>query len=127
MPNKIPPKYLNLFVLGPRMSITAKTSILHRLSGIILVLAIPFVLYVLKQSLVSSNMYDIFSSCWNGIFLKVVVIILLWGLVFHICSGIRFLLLDINKGMQLKTAKLTAVIVISLSIIITLGLSFMIW
>jgi succinate dehydrogenase / fumarate reductase cytochrome b subunit len=44
---------------------------------------------------------------------------LLWAYLHHLCAGIRFLFLDIHKGIDLPTARVTSVIVLAASIALT--------
>ena len=121
------PKFLSLFTLAPKMSITAKISILHRLSGVLLFLAIPFALYILERSLTEESFYNAFYSFMTNPLSKVIYILLIWAFVYHLCSGVRFLFLDISRGVEIKTAKNTATIVLIISTLITIALGVMIW
>ena len=127
MQRKSRPKFLDLFILAPKMSITAKISILHRLSGVLLFLAIPFFLYVLHQSLVSASFYDSLYGLVSNPIIKLVYIVLIWAFMYHLCSGVRFLFLDKHKGIEIKTAKATAKIVVVISLILTIVLGVLIW
>jgi succinate dehydrogenase / fumarate reductase cytochrome b subunit len=121
------PKFLNLLTLGPKMSITAKASILHRISGFLLFLSIPFVLFILQLSLTSPDFYTAFYSICSSWMMKVVYIVLIAAFMYHMCAGVRFLFLDIDKGTSIKTAKTTAWIVIMVSLILTGVLGVLIW
>ncbi|MCC2645550.1 MAG: sdhC [Burkholderiales bacterium] len=121
------PKFLNLLILGRDMSITAKASILHRISGFLLFLSIPLILFLLQLSLTSSDFYTSFYSVGSSIQMKLIYLILIAAFMYHMCSGVRFLFLDIDKGADIKTAKATARIVIGLSIILTAILGVLIW
>ncbi|MFN8769922.1 MAG: succinate dehydrogenase, cytochrome b556 subunit [Neisseriaceae bacterium] len=127
MQTKSRPKYLGLFTLANRMSITAKVSILHRITGFLLFLSIPFILYILHKSLISPNFYTAFYGVTTSIVMKLIYLILIFALVYHACAGIRFLFLDIHFGTQINTAKKTAGIVILVSIILTIVLGVLIW
>ncbi len=121
------PKFLNLMILGPKMAVNAKVSILHRVSGVLMVLTIPFLLYVLKKSLVSQSFYDTLYGVISNPIIKLVYLFFIWVFVYHICAGVRFLLLDLHKGIEIKTAQTTARIVIVLSLILTAILGVLIW
>ncbi|MBP9743356.1 MAG: succinate dehydrogenase, cytochrome b556 subunit [Burkholderiales bacterium] len=121
------PKFLNLFILGSKMSITAKVSILHRFSGILLFLAIPFILYILHQSLINPDFYTSLHQIMANPIVKLIYLILIWAFMYHLCAGVRFLFLDIHKGVEIKTAKITARIVIIISLILTVLLGVVIW
>lgn len=121
------PKFMNLALLGLKMSTTAKCSILHRITGLILFLSVPLLLYVLNRSLVSASFYQVlYGFCSSGI-MKVGYILLIFAFIYHLIAGIRFLFLDFHKGISLNQAKLTAKIVIIVSIILTAILGVLIW
>lgn len=121
------PKFLNLFVLGAKMSITAKASILHRISGFLLFLSIPFILFILHMSLTSPDFYTTLYSICSSAFMKLVYIVLIAAFIYHMCSGVRYLFLDIDKGVSIATAKTTSWIAIIVSIILTVVLGVLIW
>ena len=127
MQSKSRPKFLDLFILAPKMSITAKISILHRVSGVLLFLATPFFLYVLHQSLVSPSFYESLYGVIANPVIKLVYLVLIWAFMYHLCSGVRFLFLDKHKGVEIKTAKATAKIVVVISLILTIVLGVLIW
>lgn len=127
MQNKSHPKYLNLFTLAVKMSITAKVSILHRLSGVLLFLAIPFVLFLLQQSLTNESLYQTFYGFMTNPVIKVIYLVLIWAFLYHTCAGVRFLFLDIDKGVNIQSAKKTSRLVIIISSILTIVFGILIW
>lgn len=127
MQTKSRPKFLDLKILGPKMSITAKISILHRASGIILFLAIPFLLYVLQQSLSSQSFYTALYGVMENPLVKVLYLVIIWAFMYHLVSGVRFLFLDIHKGVDIQKAKMTAKLVVVISLILTIVLGVLVW
>ncbi len=127
MQNHSRPKYLNLATLGLKMSINAKVSILHRISGFLLFLSIPLILYVLEQSLRSESFYTALYGMMANPIVKLIYLILIWAFTYHMCSGVRFLFLDIHKGVEITKAKATAWVVIIISLILTVILGALIW
>ncbi len=121
------PKFLDLFVLGPKMAVMAKISILHRLSGIILFLSIPFLLFVLHRSLTNESFYATLYGICSCTLVKLLYLIIIWSFMHHICAGVRFLLLDVNKGADIKVARSTAKLVLVLSLLFTVLLGVLIW
>ena len=127
MENKKRPIYLDLPKLTQNMSVTAKVSILHRASGIIMFLAIPFVVYLFKLSLTKPEFY---ATCYTFAtlpVLKLVYLVLIWSIMHHMCAGVRFLLLDVHRGIDRVTAQKTARWVLVVSIILTLCLGALMW
>lgn len=127
MLTKSRPKFLNLFAMIVPMSITAKISILHRISGVLLVLLIPALLYVFHQSLISPSFYQALYGICNCTLTKLFYLVLLAAFIYHLCAGVRFLFLDIHYGVNIKTAKKTSYLVLLVSIILTAVLGVFIW
>ncbi len=115
------PKYLNLLKI--HLPITGIASINHRLSGLILFLAIPVSLYLFQLSLSSSagftEILEYISSPW----IKIALVLLLWSFVHHLLAGFRFLLIDQNLGISLPIARKTAWFVVLAAVIVTLIVS----
>ncbi len=125
--NKTRPKFLQLTTLAPKMSITAKVSIIHRITGLLLFLAIPFILYVLDSSLTNIDFYSALYGIFALPIIKIIYLTIIAAFIYHMCAGVRFLLLDINIGTNKKTAQLTSKIVILVSILISVLLGALIW
>ena len=116
------PVYLNLVRI--RLPLPGLVSILHRLSGVALFLiGLPLLLLGIERSLASPEAFDGFRSALSTPLAKIVVIGLIWAYLHHFCAGIRFLLLDIQQGIELKAARRSsgAVLVISLALTLLIG------
>lgn len=115
------PKHLNLLKI--HLPITGIASINHRLSGLILFLAIPFSLYLFQLSLTSrtgfTEMLLFLSSPW----IKLALVVLLWSFLHHLLAGFRFLLIDQNIGISLSVARKTAWFVVLTAVILMLLIS----
>ncbi len=115
------PVYLNL--LRIKLPIPGIVSILHRVSGVVIFLGLPFLLYILHHSLISQNSFDhlqqVLAMPGNKFILWVVLAAVIW----HVLAGIRHLLMDVGVGESLTAARMTAwfVAVISLGLILLLG------
>lgn len=112
------PKYLNLLKI--RLPITGIASINHRLSGVILFLAIPISLYLLQLSLSNKASFNQTLDCLTSPWVKLALIPLVWSFTHHLLAGFRFLLIDQNLGVELSTARKTAWFVIFAAVIVTL-------
>lgn len=115
------PKYLNLLKI--RLPITGVASINHRISGLLLFLAIPFSLYLLQLSLTNENGFDEALNCLSSPIIKLALVLLIWSFVHHLLAGIRFLLIDQNIGISLSAARKTAWFVVFAAVIVTLVIS----
>lgn len=90
------PVHLNLLVI--RFPITAWVSVLHRISGLVVFLLIPFFLWMLQESLASEKRLSALKVFLNGTWLKVILSVLLASILYHTIAGIRHLLMDVHLG-----------------------------
>ena len=110
----------NLDLTTIRISLAAKVSILHRVSGAGLFLFLPVLLWLFSASLTSAETFATFRSVFASLPAKVVLAGLLWAFVHHCCAGIRFLLLDLHVGIEKEAARKSAAVVFAVSIPLTL-------
>lgn len=119
------PVYLNLAQI--RLPVPGFVSILHRISGALLFVAGVWLLYMLDRSLVSQEGFDSVRRYADHALVKLAMLALIWAYCHHFCAGIRYLLLDLDKGADLPTARLTSWIVLAVSIVLTLFLGAKLW
>lgn len=119
------PKNLNLLTI--RLPINAVVSILHRVSGIGLFLAIPFILLALQSLVRSESSYTSLTSWLNAWFVKLVLITLSWAFFHHFFAGIRHLLQDIHWMTSLNNARLSSRILLWLVAFSTMVFAWCIW
>lgn len=113
------PEYRNIHVTQIaryRLPLAGYISILHRISGLLMFLLLPFVLYLLEKSLTSEISFEYFKNLTSGIFVKLVLLALIWAYLHHFCAGVRHLLMDIHLGLEKAQAKNSAVIVFAISL-----------
>jgi succinate dehydrogenase / fumarate reductase, cytochrome b subunit len=122
---KTRPKHLEIAKI--RLPLPGIISILHRVSGALMFLAIPFMLYALEGSLSSAERFDAFRSCISHPLMKIALLGILWAYLHHVCAGTRFLFLDIHKGLDLPTARLTAKLVLVVSLALTVVIGALVW
>ncbi|GAA4343818.1 succinate dehydrogenase, cytochrome b556 subunit [Pigmentiphaga soli] len=104
-----------------RLPLPGKLSILHRVSGFALFLALPLVLLPLfERSLISEIGFADFRDIVSHPLVKIVLLGLIWAYLHHFCAGIRFLLLDIHVGIEKAKAQRSAGIVFVVSLALTL-------
>jgi succinate dehydrogenase / fumarate reductase cytochrome b subunit len=118
---------VNLDLRTIRLPLTAISSITHRITGIILFVAIGFMLFALDLSLSSPEGYARVEALLGHPLSKLVVWGILSALVYHMIAGVRHLLMDAGMGETLEGGLLGARIVIALSIISVLLLGVAIW
>ena len=121
------PKYLNLLELGLAQPIPAVLSILHRISGALLFVAIVWLLWMLDRSLSSEAAFEKirhYAGLWP---VKLSLLALIWAYCHHFCAGIRYLFLDIDKGIDKETARLTSIVVFVISLGLTAFFGWKLW
>ncbi len=102
---------VNLNLLKIKQPITAIVSIGHRISGVLLFLSIPFVIWMLEHSLQGPQGFAEITALFDSSLIKILTLLLAWSAVHHFFAGIRFLLLDVEVGIDLKTARTSALVV----------------
>lgn len=107
--NKDRPKYLNLAQIN--LPITGIVSILHRVSGVLLILSIPFLLYLLQLSLTGPDGYNEAVSWLSSPIVALLTIVLMWAVAHHFFAGIRHLLFDFDIGVEKVMAQRLAKLV----------------
>jgi succinate dehydrogenase / fumarate reductase cytochrome b subunit len=117
-PPKPRPMYLNLLQI--RLPLPGILSIMHRISGAALFVCLPLLLWLLDRSLDTEVGYDFVKQVLAHWLVKLVLAGLLWGFMHHFCAGIRYLFLDMHKGIDLQSARMSAKVVYFVSIPLTL-------
>lgn len=112
--NKKRPVYIDL--LRIRLPVGALVSILHRISGVLLVLALPFSLWVLQQSLVSAEEYQRMTDLLLKFPLRFLLFLLILVLTHHFLAGIRHLFQDLDIGISRRGGRWGAWWVIAVGI-----------
>jgi len=97
------PKFLNLLQI--RLPVTGVVSIAHRISGVLLFLLVPLVLFGLERSVRDETSFEALRSLLSGVEVKGVLWVLGAALVLHLLGGIRYLLIDIGVGESLSAAR----------------------
>lgn len=107
------PVYLNLFQL--HLPLPGWVSILHRVTGVLLFLGLPVVLYFLQHSLGSASGFAETRSWLNTPFGSMLAWLLMVSLAFHVFSGLRHLALDMHWGVERIAARRTSFLVLAAS------------
>ena len=106
-----------------RLPLAGKVSILHRISGLLLFVCLPFILYLLDQSLTSEISFDAFKGFLANPIVKIVTLVLSWAYLHHFCAGIRYLLLDMHIGVNKEAGKQSSIVVLAVSLLLTLAMA----
>ena len=123
------PKYLSLAALlfEIRLPVAGWVSILHRISGLLLFLAVVWLLFMLDRSLASEAGFEAMRHYLDLLPVKLSLLVLIWAYCHHFCAGIRFLFLDLDRGVDLTTARLTSWITFAASLALTAWAGARLW
>jgi succinate dehydrogenase / fumarate reductase, cytochrome b subunit len=94
-------------------------SILHRISGAALFLALPFILWIFELSLMSELSYARLSEFASHWFAKLILLGLAWAFIHHLIAGLRYLALDLHIGVAKPAARSSALAVLGISLPLT--------
>lgn len=101
---------------GYRLPLAGFVSILHRASGMLMFLLLPFILYLLDKSIASELSFTELRNLTSGVFVKLVILALVWAYLHHFCAGVRHLFMDLHFGLDKHSARKSAVGVFAISI-----------
>ena len=118
---------INLDLTRLKFPPMAIASILHRISGVVLFLLLPFILCFLDQSLHSAQAFSQLNTELTHPFYKLILWAFSAALIYHVLAGFRHILMDMGVGESLCVGRQTAVLVIGLALIMTIFLGFWIW
>ena len=110
--------FLNLAQIG--MPVGALTSILHRASGVLLALAIPAAGWLFAHSLAGPEGYRATADLLALPVARLLGIVCTWALAHHLLAGIRHMLMDIDAGSRLPSARRSAWTVNVLGVVVAL-------
>ena len=125
------PEFRNINALSDlpsyRLPLAAKLSILHRASGMVMFLLLPFVIWMLDTSISSEYSYARFVSLFNngvgifaGWFIKLVTLGLIWSYLHHFCAGLRHIWMDVShKSVNKEFGKNSALACFAISLLLT--------
>ncbi len=102
---KAAPKFLNLLVI--KLPAGGIASIAHRISGVLMFLAIPVLAWALNMSIRSEEGYSQLLATLEHPMIRLALVVLVWALSHHLFAGIRHLFLDIDIGVQKNQARIT--------------------
>lgn len=125
MPDTSRPVYLNLLQI--RLPVGGVLSILHRISGVLLVLSIPFSIWLLQLLNSGPQGYAETVELFGHAGFRVLIFIIVWLLIQHSLSGIRHLLLDLGIGYQLVLARRSAWLAFAISLFLAGIMAVVLW
>ena len=129
------PVYRNTHVtdiVSYRLPPAGIVSILHRISGVVMFLMLPFIFWMFDTSVTSEISYDKFTSVFTagcadgavpGWFFKIIALGLIWAYLHHFTAGVRHLIMDATHSVTKEQGKSSAIatLVISIGLTVVLG------
>ena len=105
-------------------------SILHRISGVLMFLLMPFIIWMFDASVSSEILFAKFKAVFNsgfsfvpGFLVKLVALALIWAYLHHFCAGLRHLWMDVShSAVNKEFGKTSALAVLAISILLTVVL-----
>ena len=112
-----------------RLPVAGIVSILHRISGLIMFLLLPFIVWMFDTSVSSEISFAKFSAAFNiglgfvpAVLVKVVVLGLIWAYLHHLIAGVRHVYMDVRHAVSKEFGKSSAVVTMVLSLGLTAAL-----
>lgn len=118
---------VNLDMASLKYPPMAIASILHRISGVVLFLLLPMMIFILGHLIKSEESFTQMMINLSHPEYKIMVWAFSVALVFHLLAGMRHLLMDLGWGDDLNTGRRSAILIIILSIIFTFFLGIWVW
>ncbi|MFQ3287931.1 MAG: succinate dehydrogenase / fumarate reductase cytochrome b subunit [Alteromonadaceae bacterium] len=118
---------VNLDLTTIKMHPAATASILHRVSGVIMVFAIGILLWTLSISLSSAEEFNQLKALVDGLFFKFIMFGILSALAYHLLAGVRHLLMDLGHFEELTSGNVTAKLVMALWLVVSAAIGVWLW
>lgn len=127
------PEFRNINALSDlptyRLPPAGWVSILHRISGAIMFILMPLIIWMFDTSVSSEISFAKFTSVFNlgvgfipGWFMKLLALALIWAYLHHFIAGVRHLWMDINHAVSKEFGRSSAIVTLSLGSLLTLAL-----
>ena len=124
------PEFRNINALSDlptyRLPAAGWVSILHRISGLLMFLLMPLIIWMFDNSISSEISFAKFSAAFNiglgfvpGWFMKLVALALIWGYLHHFIAGLRHLYMDVCHAVSKEFGKSSAIVTLALSLGLT--------
>lgn len=112
-----------------RLPLAGVVSILHRVSGVLLLGLLPLLVWMFDTSVSSEASFDVFKAAFTagigfvpGIVVKIVVWGLIWAYLHHFIAGVRHLYMDATHSVTKEFGRQSAIVTLALSLLLTLVL-----
>jgi len=119
---RVRPQFRNLSLgqlASYRLPAAGILSILHRVSGVLLFLVLPVLLWMFEQSLKVESTFERLRSTMGNAVLKLILLAVIWAILHHLAAGVRYLALDVHWGIDKEPARRSALMVFAVSLLLT--------
>jgi succinate dehydrogenase / fumarate reductase cytochrome b subunit len=103
-------------------------SILHRVSGLLLIVLMPFVIWLFDTSVTDEVSFDQFRNAFVGgigfvpaFIVKLATLVLIWAFLQHFCAGVRHLYMDFTHSVTKEFGRSSALVAIAVSVVLTIA------
>ena len=103
-------------------------SILHRISGLLLIVLMPFVIWMFDTSLTSEVTFTQFTGAFVGgigfvpaFVVKLATLVLIWGFLQHFCAGVRHLYMDFTHSVTKEFGRTSALVAMGVAAVLTIA------
>jgi succinate dehydrogenase / fumarate reductase cytochrome b subunit len=103
-----------------RLPLPGVVSILHRISGVLMVLSIPLGAWLFGLAVTTADGLAWVAGLLDVLLVKIALLVLLWAFLHHLFAGLRYLLMDIGRAVDRKPARLTAALALGAGLVATL-------
>jgi len=124
-PSRPRPEFRNIHVsqiVSYRLPPAGIVSILHRISGVVMFLLLPFVIWMFDTSISSEASFDAFTAVFHSGWVKLVTLGLIWAYLHHFIAGVRHLYMDATHSVSKEFGKSSAIVTLALGVVLTLAL-----
>jgi succinate dehydrogenase / fumarate reductase cytochrome b subunit len=120
------PVFLDLWRI--KLPATGYVSILHRISGVLMVASIPVGAFLFDRAVSGPEGFAYAAAFFDHWLVRLVLVALTWSLLHHLFAGIRYLLLDLHFGLDRASSRLSANVtivgaVVALVLVLILGVA----
>lgn len=114
---------------GYRYPVAAIVSILHRISGGLMFVLLPLVIWLFDTSVTSEISFERFKSAFvagigfvPGWLVKLLVLALIWSYLLHFIAGVRHLWMDVTHSVSMQQGRSSARVTVVVSTVLTVVL-----
>jgi succinate dehydrogenase / fumarate reductase cytochrome b subunit len=118
---------VNLDISTIKFPLAAITSIIHRITGVILLIGFGFLLYLLQLSLESESGFVLVQELLSGLIVKLLTWAVIACLIYHFIAGCKHLLMDLGIGETNEGAQIGSWLVVVFSAVGILIAGVWIW